>query len=42
LFAYAPRRGESGNVHSPALKQYPWSMKVAVYRCLLSAFEKIA
>ena len=23
LFAYAPRRGESGNVHSPALKQYP-------------------
>jgi hypothetical protein len=43
LFAYTPRSGESGNVHSPALKQYPWSMKVAVYPRLLGVVrQKIA
>ena len=26
-----PRRGKSGKFHSPALKQYPWSMNVALY-----------
>ncbi len=26
--ANTPRSGESGNDHSPALKQYPWSMKI--------------
>jgi len=25
-----PRSGASGKLHSPALKQYPWSMKLAV------------
>src|SRR5208282_5240461 len=29
LFAYTPRSGQSGKLHSLALKQYPWSMKVA-------------
>src|SRR5581483_10758049 len=29
--AYTPRSGLSGNDHSPALKQYPWSIKLAVY-----------
>jgi hypothetical protein len=29
LRAKTPRSGESGNVHSPALKQNPWSMKIA-------------
>ena len=36
-----PSQGIIGELHSPALKQYPWSMKVAAYRCFLRAFEKI-
>jgi hypothetical protein len=37
-----PRSGESGKSHSPALKQYPWSIKVAWYLRPLGLRMKIA
>src|SRR5436305_4377415 len=30
FLAYTPRNGASGNVHSCALKQYPWSTNVTL------------
>ena len=42
LRAYTPRSGLSGKVHSPALKQKPWSMNVAAYLRSLARREKTA
>ena len=42
LRQYTPLNGKSGNVHSPALKQYPWSMKLTVYLRSVSRRQKVA